>query len=179
MQVANPGRLFVTRKTSNQTWGSARHLDVSLTGYFRGISGSFCSEMEKKKKKVTVTQNARSESRLNTVAVTMATGTDLATFKPPAGASGLQSNFISAPEDDYCVTWPALASKNVTEAANCCCHEVFHLTAFGEIKMTTEVWKMIKHPICDNGTGWRPSTEAMPCHRTTTWNQHFSMKRPF
>lgn len=50
LQVANPGRLFVTRKTSNQTWRSARHFDVSLTGYFRGISGSLCSEMEKKKR---------------------------------------------------------------------------------------------------------------------------------
>lgn len=38
------------RKTSNQTWRSARHLDVGPTGYFRGISGSLCSEMEKKKK---------------------------------------------------------------------------------------------------------------------------------
>lgn len=29
---------------------------------------------------------------------------------------------------------PHTASKNVTETANCCCHDVFHLTGFGKSK---------------------------------------------
>lgn len=100
--------------------------------YFRGISVSLCSEMGKK---VTVNQNARSQLRLNTVAVTIVTATYLATSKPPAGASGLQSNLIWAPKDDCNITWHTVASKTVKETANFYWH-VFHITAFEKLKMT-------------------------------------------
>lgn len=107
------------------------------------ISEGFRRVYTLKWKKVAATQNVRSQLRLYTVTVTIVTTTYLATSKPPAGASGLQSNLISAPKDDYNITWRALASENVTATANSCCHHVFHLMPFEKVKTTMKVRKIV------------------------------------